>query len=158
MLCYTSDPMEDDLEITGQAIINLFLSSTHDDGVIFIYLKDIDEDGNITYITDGEFRVIHRKVSTEKPPYKILVPYHTYRSDDANPLIPGEIAEVKFGLHNTSVLLKKDHRLKIAIAGCDKDTFYKYPKKERPMIMISRNKNFASYIDLPIIRNKKEVN
>jgi putative CocE/NonD family hydrolase len=151
MLCYTSLPFERDTEITGQIIVCIYLKSTHEDGALFVYLEDIDEEGKVTYITDGEFRVIHRKISSEEPPYKILIPYHTYKKEDSALLIPGEIAEIKFGLHTTSVLIRKGHRIRIAIAGHDKDTFKRYPEDGRPTITISSNKIHASYIDLPII-------
>jgi putative CocE/NonD family hydrolase len=155
LLCYTSEPFKEDTEITGQAKISLYLNSTHEDGAIFVYLEDVDEKGNVTYITDGEFRVIHRKISNENPPYKTLIPFHTYKKQDAMPLIPGEIAEIKFSLHATSILIQKGHKIKIAIAGGDKDTFSIYPKEGRPTIKVSRNKKFSSYIDLPMIQRGK---
>jgi len=154
LLCYTSQPFESDTEITGQIIACLYLSSTHEDGAIFAYFEDVDESGNVTYITDGEFRPLHRKILTDEPPYKMLTPYHSYNKEDSSPLIPGEITEVKFGLHVTSVLIKKGHRIKIAIAGADKDTFIRYPKEGRPTITVSRNKEFPSYIELPIIKKE----
>ena len=154
LLCYTSQPFESDTEITGQIIACLYLSSTHDDGTIFAYFEDVDESGKVTYITDGEFRPLHRKILTDEPPYKILTPYHSYKEEDSTPLIPGEVTEVKFGLHVTSVLIKKGHRIKIAIAGADKDTFIRYPNEGRPTITIFRNKEFPSYIELPIIKKE----
>jgi putative CocE/NonD family hydrolase len=155
LLCYTSEPFDQDTEITGQIVMCLYLSSTHEDGAIFAYFEDVDEDGNITYITDGEFRVIHRKILIEDPPYKILIPYHSYKKEDSAPLVPGEIEEIKFGLHATSVLIKKGHRIKIAIAGADKDTFLRYPSEGRPTITISRNNMHSSYLDIPIIKKEK---
>lgn len=155
LLCYTSEPLEEDTEISGQIVLCLYLASTHKDGAIFAYFEDVDENGNITYITDGEFRVIHRKILSEDPPYKILIPYHSYKKEDSVSLIPGEITEVKFGLHATSVLIKKGHRIKIAIAGADKDTFLRYPSEGRPTITISRNNTHSSYIDIPIIKKEK---
>ena len=154
LLCYTSQPFDSDTEITGQIIACLYLSSTHEDGAIFAYFEDVDESGNVTYVTDGEFRPLHRKVLTDEPPYKMLTPYHSYNKEDSAPLIPGEITEVKFGFHVTSVLIKKGHRIKIAISGADKDTFIRYPKEGRPTITISRNKEFPSYIELPIIKKE----
>ncbi|NHJ20133.1 MAG: CocE/NonD family hydrolase [Candidatus Lokiarchaeota archaeon] len=156
LICYTSQPLESDTEITGQIILCLYLKSTHDDGSIFAYFEDVDENGKITYITDGEFRVIHRKILTENPPYKILIPYHSYKKEDAAPLVPGEITEIKFGLHSTSVLIKKGHRIKIGIAGADKDTFIRYPAEGRPTITISRNSTYASYLEIPIIKKQQE--
>jgi putative CocE/NonD family hydrolase len=144
-------PLEQDLEITGNPIITLYLESTHEDGAIFAYLDDVDENGKITYITDGQFRVIHRKISEEEPSYKLAVPYHSYKRKDAEPLKSGEVAEIKFDLHVTSVLIRKGHSIRIAIAGHDKDTFARYPVEGRPTINIYRSKKNASYIELPVI-------
>jgi putative CocE/NonD family hydrolase len=155
LLCYTSKPFGEDTEITGQIVMCLYLTSTHEDGAIFAYFEDVDENGKVTYITDGEFRLIHRKISSEDPPYKILIPYHSYKKEDSAPLIPGEITEVKFGLYVTSVLIKKGHSIKIAIAGADKDTFLRYPSEGRPTITISRNNIHSSYIDIPLIKEEK---
>ena len=154
LLTYTSLPVEEDMEITGNPIVTLFLDSTHEDGAIHVYLDDVDEKGKITYITDGQLRVIHRKISKETPPYKIMVPYHSYKKKDAEPLVPGEIAKIKFGLYATSVLIRKGHRIRIAIAGADKDTFARYPADVRPTITVHRNNKYASYIELPLIVKK----
>jgi putative CocE/NonD family hydrolase len=154
LLCYTSQPFDKDTEITGQIVLCLYLASTHEDGAVFAYFEDVDEDGIITYITDGEFRLIHRKILSEEPPYKILIPYHSYKREDSAPLIPGKVTEVKFGLHATSVLIKKGHRIKIAITGADKDTFLRYPPEGRPTITVSRNNLHSSYIDIPTIKNE----
>jgi putative CocE/NonD family hydrolase len=151
LLTYTSLPLEKDLEITGNPIITLYLSSTHEDGAIFVYLEDVDGEGNVIYLTDGNLRLIHRKISSEKPPYKILFPYHTFLKKDSHALVPTEISEIKFGLHATSVLVKKGHKIRVAIAGADKDTFKRYPAKGRPIITIERNKRYPSFIDIPII-------
>ncbi len=154
LLLYTSLPLENDLEITGNPIITLYLSSTHEDGAVFVYLEDVDEEGNVTYFTDGNLRLIHRKISSEKPPYKTLIPYHTFLKKDALPLVPNEVSEIKFGLHATSVLVKKGHRIRLAIAGADKEVFKRYPAKGKPIITIERNKKNPSFIDIPIINRE----
>jgi putative CocE/NonD family hydrolase len=151
LLIYNSYPLEEDMEITGHPIISLFLASTHEDGAIFAYLEEVDEIGEIFYLTEGLLRLIHRKVSPEKPPYDILVPYHSYKKNDSMPMVPHEISEVTFGLLPTSVLIRKNHQIRIAIAGADKDTFDRYPEKGVPTIKVARNKNYASFIVLPII-------
>ncbi len=154
LLLYTSLPLENDLEITGNPIITLYLSSTHEDGALFVYLEDVDKEGNVTYITDGNLRLIHRKISSKKPPYKTLIPYHTFLKKDALPLVPNEVSEIKFGLHATSVLVNKGHRIRLAIAGADKEVFKRYPAKGKPIITIERNKKNPSFIDIPIINRE----
>ena len=152
LLTYTSQPLEDDLEITGNPIITLYFSSTHEDGAFFVYLEEVDEGGEVTYLTEGNLRLIHRKLSIETPPYKITIPYHTYMKKDALPLVPNELTQAKFGLQATSVYVKKGHRLRVAIAGADKDTFMRYPAEGKPIVTIERNSKNPSFIDIPIIK------
>ena len=83
-----------------------------------------------------------------------MIPYHTYKKEDSLPLNPGEVAEISFGLLPTSVLIRKGHRLRVAIAGADKDTFLRIPSEGEPTITIERNSSNSSFIDLPIIANK----
>ncbi len=156
LLIYDSPPIEKDTEITGYPIITLYLASTHEDGVIFVYLEDLDENGKVMFVTDGELRFIHRKVSSEEPPYKIMVPYHSFKRKDSLPLIPSEVAEITFGLLPTSVLIRKGHKLRIVIAGADKDTFRRYPDEGTPTITIKRENAHASFIDIPVIANENK--
>ena len=151
LLVYESEPLEEDLEITGHPIISLYLSTTHEDGAVIAYLEDVDKNGEVYNITEGELRFMHRKISTEEPPYKIMVPYHTFKKEDSQKVVPGEIMEITFGFLPTSVLIKKGHKIRIAISGADKHTFSRYPSEGNPIIKIQRNKINASYIDFPVI-------
>ncbi len=151
-LIYTSAPLENDLEITGHPIVSLYLSSTHSDGMIHAHLEFLDEKNVIHWVTDGQLRFIHRKISTETPPYNIFVPYHSYKNKDNWPLIPGEVAEIKFGMYPTSILLRKGFKLRLVIAGADKDSFARYPKEDNPTLTIERNNNHPSLLELPIIQ------
>ena len=149
LLTYTSAPLEADVEITGHAIATLFVTSTHTDGAFFVYLEDVDENGKVTYLTEGELRALHRRVSNEQSPTKLPVPYHTFLKKDAMPLVPGQVAELKVGLQPISALVKKGHRLRVAIAGHDKDTFIRIPAEGTPVIAVKRG---LSMIELPVIK------
>jgi putative CocE/NonD family hydrolase len=151
LLTYTSPPLAQDTEISGHAVVTLYVASNATDGAFYVYLEDVDERGRVTYVTEGQLRAIHRKVSTEAPPYKMLVPYHSFKRKDAMPLVPGEVAELTFGLLSTSVLIKKGHRIRIAIAGHDKDTFARIPAEGTPVLSVQRNSVHASYAELPIV-------
>ena len=151
LLTYTSPPLAEDTEITGHPVVTLYLSSTETDGAVFVYLEDVDEAGQVTYVTEGQLRLIHRRVSTDSPPYRLLVPYHSFKREDAAPLMPGQIAEIKFGLLPTSVLIKKGHRIRIGIAGHDAGNFARIPAQGTPVITVARNRIHASHIDLPVV-------
>jgi hypothetical protein len=155
LLVYTSEPLEEDIEITGHPIVHFFLKSTHEDGLIQVHFEFLDEKDIIHWITDGQLRLIHRKISEEKPPYKMIIPYHSFKKKDIMPLVPNETAEVVFALYPTSILLKKGYRMRIAIGGADKDNFQRYPEEGTPKLTIMRDPEQASYIEFPIIRNNE---
>ena len=151
LLTYTSEPMARDTEITGHPLVTLYVASTHSDGAFIVYLEDVAPDGRVTYITEGQLRGIMRKVSDEPPRYNKYGPHHTELRADAMPLVLEEIAELTFELWATSVLIKQGHRIRIAVAGADKDTFYRYPKDGgTPTITVNRNRMYPSHVDLPV--------
>jgi len=152
LLTYTSRPLARDVEITGYPVVTLYVTSTHEDAALFVYLEDVDESGRVFYATEGQLRALHRKVSTEASPYRLQVPYHSFREEDAMPLVPGEVAEISFGLQPTSVLIRKGHRIRIGIAGHDEGTFVRIPAEGTPVITVSRNRIHASCIDLPLLQ------
>jgi putative CocE/NonD family hydrolase len=151
LLTYTSLPFTQDTEITGYPVVTLYVTSTQTDGAFYVYLEDVDEGGRVTYVTEGQLRAIHRKVSDDPSPYTLQVPYHSFKQADVSPLVPGEVAELTFGLHPTSVLIRKGHCLRIAIATHDKVTFGRVPAGGTPVITVARNHLHASCVDLPIV-------
>ncbi|UCE97789.1 MAG: CocE/NonD family hydrolase, partial [Dehalococcoidia bacterium] len=156
LLTYTSAPLVKDIEITGYPIVTLYITSSEEDGSFFVYLEDIDESGVVRYITEGYLRGIHHKISEETPPYYLAIPYHTYNRSDITPLPKDEIVELKFGMLPTSVLIQRGHRIRIAIAGADRETFSRIPKYGIPLIQVSRNKLHASHIKLPTVSQNKQ--
>jgi len=151
LLIYTSTPLEEDTEVTGHPIIRLFVSSTADDGNFFVYLEDVAPDGGAAYVTEGQLRAIHRKLSDERPPYTDVAPYRTFERKDGMPLAPGEVAELVFDLLPTSYLFKKGHSIRVAVAGADKDHFTLMKTDPPPTLKVQRNKAYASAIELPVI-------
>jgi len=151
LLTYTSAPLETGVEITGNPTVTLYVASTESDGAFHVYLEDVAPDGRVTYITEGELRAIHHKISDGEPPYVPLGPYHSFLRADSSPLVPGEVTEISFNLYATSVLIEEGHSLRIAIAGADASVFERYPAEGTPVLTIHRNAVQASYVDLPMM-------
>jgi putative CocE/NonD family hydrolase len=150
LLCYTSAPLQAPLEVTGHPIVRLYISSTADDGAFFVYLEDVDPNGNVTYITEGVLRAIHRKQSPEEAPYRTPVPYRSFSREDAQPLVPGQVTELVFDLYPTSYQFKKGHSIRVALAGADKDHFAFVPEQP-PTVRYYRSNAYPSHIDLPVM-------
>jgi putative CocE/NonD family hydrolase len=152
LLAYTSRPLDTHLEITGQPVVTLNVTSNRSDGNFIVYLEDVAPDGKVTYLTEGELRALHRKLASHPGPYKTTYPYRTYSQKDASPLVPGEQASLTFQLQATSVRLEAGHRLRLALAGADKGTFLAIPADTHNVTLkISRGGSRPSFIDLPEI-------
>ncbi|GAB4509122.1 MAG: CocE/NonD family hydrolase [Anaerolineae bacterium] len=149
LLTYTSAPLERDLEITGYPVATLMLASSEEDGAFYVYLEDVDETGVVRYITEGQLRGIHRHVSEHPAPYWSGMPHHTYRRADEAPLPRGKVVELTIGLQPTSVLVRRGHRLRVALAGHDQGTFARIPGQ--PTWQVSRTAVMASCIHLPVV-------
>jgi putative CocE/NonD family hydrolase len=155
LLGFESAPLQADIEITGTPVVTLHVASTEPDGAFIVYLEDVFPDGRIVYITEGELRAIHRKVTpAEQSPYRLLEPYHTFRAADAMPLVPGEVAEITFGLLPISAQIRRGHRLRVSLAGHDEGTFPRTPAQGSPVWTVMLGGLQASAIDLPVKRDR----
>jgi putative CocE/NonD family hydrolase len=152
LLTYTGPPLAEDTEVTGYPVVTLYAATTATDGAFFVYLEDVDEGGHVAYVTEGVLRATDRKISSEPPPYKQFVPYHSFKRKDALAVTPGEVMELKFGLLPTSMLFRKGHRIRVAIAGHDKSVFARVPSEGAPTISLERDERHASFIELPVVR------
>jgi uncharacterized protein len=151
LLVYTSAPLETDLEITGTPVLTVEMSSTTSDGALHAYLEDVSPDGRVTYVDEGILRVIDRKeIDPKILPYVPLGPAHSFLRKDAEPLTPGESARIRVSLFPTSVLLRKGHRIRIALAGADASFFQRYPSNGTPTWTVYREAKRPSFIELPV--------
>jgi hypothetical protein len=150
LLTYTSSPLDADMEVTGHPFLTLYASFSSTDGAILAYIEDVQPDGRIFVATDGCLRACFRKLSNEQPPYVQIDPYHTFKRDDAEPLVPGELAGMTFGLFPVSYLFRKGHSIRLSIAGADKDNFVLLPQGEPPTVAVHYGGGHASFLTIPL--------
>ena len=150
-LIYTDAPLAADVEITGSPVVTLQVASTATDGAFLAYLEDVSPEGHVTLVDDGELRAVTRQLSDpRKLPYAPLGPVSSGSRRDAQPLVPGEAAELKFSMWPTSVVLRKGHQIRLSLAGADADSFPRYPKIGDVTWTVYRQRSRASYLELPL--------
>jgi len=138
------------MEITGCPVAHIWMSSTATDGNIFVYLEDVNPDGDVEIITDGRLRASLRK--SNPPSYDYLgLPWHRSHEEDAKPLIPGEPVELVFDLLAISWNMKAGHRIRVTLTAADPREFERKEIAPSPEITIYRNQTHQSYIDIPVI-------
>ena len=150
MLCYTSEPLAADHELSGHPVVTLHLSASEADAALHVYLEDVAPDGSCRYVTEGMLRALHRKECAAPDHHQVVGPYHSYARADAAPLVPGEVATLRFSLLPTSWRVAAGHRLRLAIAGADADNFGQVPHGRPPILAIQRGGVHASSISLPM--------
>ena len=150
-LVYESAPMERELEVTGHPVLHLVLRADGPDASVFAYLEDVDPRGRVGYVTEGQFRALHRQVrAADQAPYAQTVPYHSFLRADARPLVAGESAELVFDLLPISHLFRPGHRIRLALAGADRDQFAT-PSESARHWSVERSAGAASRLELPVV-------
>jgi putative CocE/NonD family hydrolase len=150
LLTYTSMPLEESMTVTGSAEINLYVAVDRDDALFIAYLEDVAPDGVVRYLSEGVLSTDNRKISLQGLPYQTVGPRHSFLRADAQPLTPGMVTNVAFSLFSTSVRIEKGHRLRVALAGADKDMFLPRPADGAVTWQIQRSATYPSYIDIPV--------
>jgi putative CocE/NonD family hydrolase len=149
-LTYTTEALEEDLEITGHPVAHFWVSSTATDGNFFVYLEEVDAEGVSHYVSEGALRASHRAV--HEPYYDNLgLPFHRSHEEDVVDLKPGEPAELSFDLQPTSNVFNAGNRIRITITCTDKDNASTPELSPPPTVSVYRNADKASYISLPVI-------
>lgn len=127
LLTFDSAPVDKAMEIVGTPVVSLVLSARSDDPAVFAYLEDVAPDGRVTYVTEGMFRAIHRRPADRSSlPYDQGPAAHSFKRADAELVHPGEVMTLEFPLMPVAALIRPGHRLRLAIAGADKDWFTIY--------------------------------
>jgi len=124
LLTYDTPPSIEDMELAGWPVVVLQMSAATSDPAVFAYLEDVAPDGTVTYITEGQLRVINRKIADRDTlPYDPGPVPHSFKRSDALPVVPREKFSLGFKLYSVAALIKKGHRMRLAIGGADVDTF-----------------------------------
>ena len=128
---YTTAPLDADLTLMGDAEAVLFVSSTADTAYFHVRLCDVAPDGVSRLISHGGLLATHR-TSHAAP----------------EPLVPGEVYEIRIPMRDVAYVLRKGHRLRVAVASADFQNAW--PTGKNAENTIHWGGAHASRIDLPV--------
>ena len=100
VLVYKTDPLEQDVEVTGPITLTLWASTSAPDTDFTAKLVDIFPDGYTRNLTDGIIRARFRQ-----------------GTDKARPITPGEPTEYTIDLWATSNLFRRGHRIALEVSS-----------------------------------------
>jgi putative CocE/NonD family hydrolase len=150
-LTYTTSPLETALNITGHPLAHLWLRTDAPDLDVFVYLEQVDQKGNATYITQGNLRASHRLLSPA-PFANFGLPWHNHFQSELQPIPAGQPFELDFDLLPTSWQLAPGKSLRITVAFADAGNFDTPILDPAPTLQILRDMNHPSYVEIPVVR------
>jgi uncharacterized protein len=151
-LHYTTDPLTEELEVTGHPIVRLFVSAADStkDVDLYAYLEEVDARGSSRYITEGKLRASHRS-TTEATHDTLGTPYHrSYKQDIVE--LTSDPVEIAFDLLPTSFLFHAGSRIRLTITCADADNYEKISADPLPCIDVWYGQGRASRLELPVIK------
>ncbi len=150
LLGWSSAPLEQDMELTGHGIAELWIASSEPDAALFAYLSEIEADGTVRYVTEGLLRALHRKESPAPEHYRTTWPFRSFRREDAAPLVPGQAERISIPLLPTSWVFRRGSRIRLSLAGADADHCVQVPHGRPPLLTVLRGGDRASLLRLPL--------
>jgi putative CocE/NonD family hydrolase len=156
LLSYTSAPLRRAARVTGLGRVTLTVTGARGarHGALYAYLEDVQPDGRVTYITEGELALTDRATlpTRDNPPWRRLRTPRSYASTDAAPFPLGEPQRVTFDLLPASVLFRAGDRIRVTIAAADPDAFALLPASGKAAYRIGHGGTAQSYLELPVVR------
>jgi hypothetical protein len=132
-LTYTSEPLPQDIEITGSPEATLYVALEEGDDVnLVVKLCDVALDGRSALITSGWLKGSHR-ASHARP----------------EPLSKGEVCEFRVPLWATSYQIPQGHRLRVSMSCADFPRLW--PTRTNPQIRLCFGGTRASGVRLPTV-------
>ena len=129
-LCFMTEPLEADKEITGHPMAHVFVEMTDPgylednyDFDVFVTMSDYDPETGAAFIfSDGHIRTSLR--STADCPYDFLgLPWHPANEADASYVDLGEVYQLDIDLMPTSYIVKEGHSIIVTLSNA-MDRFY----------------------------------
>ncbi len=149
MLRYTSEPLARDTEVSGHPVVDLWVTSSQGDAALHVYLSEVEADGTVRYVTEGVLRALHREEAEPERLQRWSWPFRTFARADARPMPPDRPERIRFALLPTSWTFKRGSRIRVSIAGADRDHYAQVPHGRPPLVKVRRGAETASSITLP---------
>ncbi len=115
VLVYESEPLQAPLEIAGQVLVNVYVSSDRTDTDFTAKLCDLYPDGRAMLICDGVLRARHR-----------------YSMETEEFMTPGEIYLMAIDLWETSFVFTEGHQILLAISSSNHPRYDANPNTGDP--------------------------
>jgi len=151
---FSSSELVEETEIIGPVLLNFYASTTDNEVLWFVSLREVDAQGKEAVLTRGWLRGSHREVASDRS--KRWEPHHPHTQSE--PLIPGKIYEFNIPIVATANLFKAGSRIKLKITCCDDQPEHALEaiaaghirRQSASRVTVYHNDQYPSHLLLPI--------
>jgi uncharacterized protein len=136
-LVFTTQPLAEEIEITGLPRVRLYFSSTVRVMDVIAKICDVAPDGTVSLVARGQLNVAHRD-GLEKPAY----------------LVPGTIYPIEVEIKAASYVFKPGHRIRLAITSGEFQTILSTPLNGNNNVYYGAD--HPSYLELPLVPHAEQ--
>jgi len=143
---YTTPPLENDVEVTGEMSATLYAASSAMDTDFMARVVDIDANGRAWQVVDGIMRARYRHSRTAPVP-----------------LMPGAVERYEINLWATSLVFERGHRIGLVVSSSNFPKYDRHPNvyanlwetAQRDFVVATQSvfhtREFPSAMHLPIV-------
>lgn len=150
MLTFTSDPLPAGLHVVGFPVVSLRLATSGSDGAIYAYLQDVAPNGEVTYVTEGCLRFVHRARTGPAKPSRLGVPRSFARANRLA-VTPWQDLDLAVELLPVAALVRAGHKIRVALSGHDAACFDRYGAPDETFAL---HLGEHSTLDVPILTSR----
>ncbi len=153
---YMTEPMAQDLEITGPSALYFHGSLDNQDANWMVEIFDVSPDGSRRLVTMGWLKASHRELDEAKSkPYQ---PFHPHTR--SLPIEPRRVYEYAMEIRETSNVFKAGHRMQLIVKGQDspyegpehfREIHYHLLNMKETWHTVYHTSQYQSYLLLPVI-------
>ncbi len=149
-LSFTSEPLAEDVEITGWPAVQLELSTSSDRGAVVVTLEQIAADGSAAYLSEGFLNFAHRRAGDDPGGHEGPV-WHSWSKADLAPVNPGEAMDVQVEMYPVSAIVRAGQRIRLTVAAADADNLVVPTQGDEATLTITIGGERASRLILPTV-------
>ena len=149
-LSFTTEPLSEDIEVTGWPALEMELSTDSDRGAIVVTLEQISADGGAAYLSEGFLNFAYRRLGDDpgghEGPY-----WHSWSKADLSPVTPGDPMRLSLELYPVSATVRAGARLRLTISAADADNLVVPTQGDEATLTILLGGEGAARLRLPVV-------
>jgi uncharacterized protein len=133
---FTSEPLTEDLTVTGFPVVTVTVESTDVDGTLFAYLEIVDTEGVVRPVTEGSLRLSRRGTTQPAVTTSAKLDRSFAQADNA-PMEIDTPTAITFEFVPISARFNKGSRLQLSFASSDVDNFRAYAQPGSTLTIVN---------------------